>query len=291
MHWPRDLTDWPHRDLSQRFAGPVHRWHVQITPDIKPDLLLIHGAGGSTHSWRQLIAPLSRRWRVIVPDLPGHAFSTLGTRNRSGLPAMAQDLRKLASAQGWDPVAIVGHSAGAAIALELTRAGPWAGRPVVGINAALGPFAGLAGVVFPILAQVMAAAPFVPRLVARQVGQERQIARLIESTGSNLDPEGRALYRRLAADPDHISGTLRMMAQWDLEPLIAQFANHDSPVTLLAGERDMTVPSRISSEAAAVLPHAQAHILPKLGHLAHEEASDVLESWINRALSPKNGDF
>ncbi|KNG93726.1 alpha/beta fold hydrolase BchO [Pseudaestuariivita atlantica] len=283
MHWPRDLEGWPHREASTRIAGPVHRWHVQAScsPDTeKRDILLLHGAGASTHSWRHLFTLLSDRFRVKTLDLPGHGFTTLGARHRSGLTAMAEDVTSLCTAQEWRPATIIGHSAGAAVALEAARRGPLRGVPVIGLNAALGAFPGLAGVLFPMLAQVLAAAPLVPRLVARQVGQARQIARLIESTGSTLDPEGLELYRHLAADPDHVSGTLQMMAQWDLDPLLESLGEHPSDVTLFATEGDRSVPAITSVEAAKRLRQGQAILHPELGHLAHEEDAERVLGWI-----------
>ncbi|MGR3502079.1 alpha/beta fold hydrolase BchO [Pseudaestuariivita sp.] len=286
MHWPRDLEGWPHRDRSTRVSGPVHRWHVQTFDDAPraPELLLLHGAGGSTHSWAALAPLLAREWRLRIVDLPGHGFTTLGTRNRSGLQPMARDVAALVAAQGWQPKAIVGHSAGVAIALQMTLEGPLRGRPVIGINAALGPFPGLAGVIFPVLAQVMASAPFVPRLVSRQIGNDRQIARLIESTGSTLDAEGCALYRRLASNPDHIAGTLRMMAQWDLAPLLEALSAHPSRALLITGAQDSTVPPHVSDKAAAQMPDAEAVHLAGLGHLAHEEAPESVLATCAGAL-------
>lgn len=284
MHWGRDLKDWPHAAASRRLAGPVHRWHVQIMGQ-GPDLLLLHGAGGSTHSWRHQMAQLAKSWRVIALDLPGHGFTTLGLRNRSGLEAMAQDVAALCLSQSWQPCALVGHSAGTAVALRMTQTGAaFEGRPVIGVNAALGSFSGLAGLLFPMMAQVMAAAPFIPSLMSRRVGTDAQIARLIQATGSTLDAEGHRLYRRLASDTDHISGTLRMMAQWDLEPLRAELPHHPSRVRLFTGDRDATVPPIVSVEAADRMPHATADTLGALGHLAHEEAPDVVNPRLAQAL-------
>ncbi len=284
MHWGRDLKGWPHASASSRLPGPVHRWHVQVM-GTGPDLLLLHGAGGSTHSWRHQMATLAGSWRVIALDLPGHGFSTLGLHNRSGLEAMAQDVATLCAAQSWNPSAIVGHSAGAAVALRMTFDGALQGRPVVGLNAALGSFSGLAGLLFPMMAQVMAAAPFIPSLMARRVGTEAQIARLIQATGSVLDAEGHHLYRQLASDTDHISGTLRMMAQWDLEPLRADLPDHPSQVRLFTGDRDTTVPPIVSVEAASMMPRASADTLGTLGHLAHEEAPDLVNARLIEALT------
>lgn len=284
MHWGRDLKRWPHADLSSRLPGPVHRWHVQMAGQ-GADILLLHGAGGSTHSWRHQILPLAERYRVIALDLPGHGFSTLGLRNRSGLTAMAQDIQTLCQSQGWTPRAIIGHSAGAAIALQMTQDSAFRGVPVIGINAALGAFSGLAGLLFPMMAQVMAAAPFIPRLMARRVGTDAQIARLVTATGSQLDAEGHRLYRLLASNTDHISGTLRMMAQWDLAPLRDTLPEHPSPTLLLTGDRDTTVPPIVSVEAAGMMPDAVAEPLGNFGHLAHEEAPAEVNARLLDAIA------
>ncbi|WP_116070778.1 alpha/beta fold hydrolase [Asanoa ferruginea] len=38
-------------------------------------LLLVHGLGGSRHTWRHLISTLAQTHTVIAPDLPGHGDS------------------------------------------------------------------------------------------------------------------------------------------------------------------------------------------------------------------------
>ena len=64
---------------------------------------------------------------------------------------MAEDMAALLAAQDWAPQAIIGHSAGAALALRLAEILPQTPRAIVGLNAALGNFDGLAGVLFPSL--------------------------------------------------------------------------------------------------------------------------------------------
>lgn len=76
----------------------------------------------------------------------------MGARDRCGLEALNRDQSALILAQGWYPVAVVGHSAGAAIALRLAQLHPL--RAVVGLNSALGECDGLAGWLFPAMAQL-----------------------------------------------------------------------------------------------------------------------------------------
>lgn len=269
---------WPHRAASRRIRHGTTDWHVQVM-GAGPDLVLLHGAGASGHSWRKL-APLLGGYRLIVPDLPGHGFSQAGNRARLGLDGMADDLAALAGAQGWAPVALIGHSAGGALAFRLAEALPRPPAALVGINAALGPFEGLAGWLFPKLARAMAMSPMIAHVVARMSSSRARVEKLIQSTGSKLDNEGIELYRHLIARPEHVDGTLAMMAAWDLAPLIARLGQTVPPVLLVAAAGDAAVPPAVSRRAAALIPRVEFAEIGRYGHLVHEEAAGRVASLI-----------
>ena len=269
MDWATDGADWPNRAASRFLDVAPHRWHVQVAGE-GPTLLLLHGAGGATHSWRDLLPILARDYRVVAPDLTGHGFTRAGTRTRSGLRPMTEDLSRLMAAGGWVPDAIIGHSAGAALALALALDRP---VPVVAINAALRPFSGPAAWLFPAMAKVLALNPFVPGIFARMAGSERRARDLIGSTGSDLGDEGIRLYARAIGDRAHVDGALSMMAAWDVGPLTRRLPDLSAPVLFLVGEGDAAVPPRQSDEASAGMPDARVERLPG-GHLVHEERPD-----------------
>lgn len=279
MDWARDGADWPNRDASRFVEARPHRWHVQVAGQ-GPTILLLHGAGGATHSWRDLFPLLARRFHVVAPDLPGQGFTRAGGRSRLGLPTMAEDLWSLCAQEGWAPVAIVGHSAGGAIMLQMAltrgRDAPLAG--LIGINPALADFSGAAEWLFPLMARGLAATPFVPRLFSRISGSPARVTELLSSTGSRIDDRGRDLYLRLVRDPAHVEGVLGMMASWKTRGLASHLHRVDLPVVFIAGGRDGTVPPRVAADAARRIPRAEVVMLHDLGHLAHEEASyDVAE--------------
>ncbi len=269
-------ADWPFRAVSQTIACAPHRWHVQVVGS-GPTLLLLHGAGGATQSWRGLAPLLAERYRVVMPDLPGQGFTRPGRRDRFGLDAMAQDIALLCTQAGWQPAAVVGHSAGGALALRLAEMMPL--RAVIGINAALGPFDGLAGLLFPFLARALTVTPFVPSLFARLTGTTARVTSLLASTGSDIGPEGIEFYRRLVASPDHVEGTLAMMAQWRLDELLERFVTIAVPTLLIAATGDRTVPPVVSSRAARQLPGGSCQALPG-GHLVHEETPQAVAGMI-----------
>lgn len=290
MRWPPP-ADWPLKAISRQVYCRPHRWHVQETgpqetgkdKTAEDTVLLLHGAGGSTHSFRALIPLLARRCHVVAIDLPGQGFTQLGARHRSSLEATAEDILRLCAQEGWQPTALVGHSAGGALALRLSqRLLSPRGQPpiVVGINAALDNFKGLAGVLFPVLAKLLAAVPFTAKLFAHSSSAPGRIEALIRSTGSDIDAEGLSYYRRLIGDRDHADATLMMMAQWSLDDLLQELGAVRAHTLLITGDKDATVPPAVSERAAAKMPDARVVHLPDLGHLAHEQAPQQVAELI-----------
>ncbi len=289
---PTDMpADWPHRAASRIIACPPHRWHAQeIGPqdNAQPDaplIVLIHGAGGATHSFRDLMPLLARTYRCIAIDLPGQGFTRSGARNRLGLDGMSEDLAKLCADQGWQPDAIIGHSAGAAIALRLAELLPTPPKAIIGLNAALGAFDGVAGWLFPMMAKALALTPFVPQIFARLSGTEARVRQLLTSTGSDAGAEMIGLYRTLVARPAHVEGTLSMMAQWQLDALLARLPGLRVPVLLIAADNDRAVPARVSADAARRLPKAEYREINGFGHLLHEVQPALAAAEIGEFLA------
>ena len=269
--------DWPYREKTRRIAARPHNWSV-VDIGTGPCLLLLHGAGGAGHSFRNLIPLLSPTYRVIVPDLPGQGFTRSGARSRYGIDAMAEDMATLCKTLDIAPLAIIGHSAGAALALRLAPLlNP---KGIVGINAALGAFDGAAGVMFPLLARVLAVTPFIPHVVAKLWGNPATVTKLLTATGSPLDAAGQAQYLTLVRDAAHVDGTLGMMAQWRLDDLMRQLPTIATPTLLIASSGDLAVPARISRDAAHQMPAASYAELPDHGHLVHEEAPHAVADLI-----------
>lgn len=260
-----------------------HHWHVQEM-GAGPLVLLVHGAGGATQSWRHLMPKLAERFRCIAIDLPGQGFTKLGGLRRCGLDEMSEDIQSLCAQEGWHPETIIGHSAGAAIALRMAE--DISPRPnIIGINAALGNFKGLAGLLFPLMAKALAAVPGVAHMFTASTARPGSVARLIEGTGSTLSMNEQRYYRALVSDRTHVDATLSMMAQWKLDALLARLGRHPARTLLIAADHDKAVPPSTSERAAQTMPRADFAMLNDLGHLAHEEAADRVLIEIDKFLA------
>ncbi len=268
--WAR-AADWPNRATSRFVRGGGLTWHVQVAGD-GPVLLLLHGTGAATHSWRGMLAPLAAHFTVVAPDLPGHGFSRVPSGHALSLPGMAGDVAALLGTLGMTPALAVGHSAGAAILARMCLDGSIAPAGLVSLNGAFLPLAGAAGQVFAPLARLLVGLPLLPRLFAWRASDPRVVDRLLTGTGSRLDAAGVALYTRLVRNPGHAASALRMMASWDLPPLVRDLQHLATPLLLLAGAGDRAIPPADAARVAARVPGARVVTWPRLGHLAHEEA-------------------
>lgn len=283
--------DWPCASLSRIVEAGGVRWHVQRTGAGAggPTILLLHGAGASTHSWRGLLEVFGDEIDAVAVDLPGHGFSSALPAARSDSLGFARALGELVEAMELDCALIVGHSAGAAVAVRYVLDVAPVAVPVLAINGALVALGGFAGRWFAPAARVVAERGPLVRLIVHQARRRGAVARLLEGTGSRFTEADLALYRRLLLREAHVAGVMRMMANWDLPVLEPRLVELAAPMHLLDGDQDRTLREsyrrRVRSRLAAAGVLASDVALEGLGHLAHEEAPERVAREIARVLA------
>ena len=268
--WAREGRDWPNREASRFIRAGGLRWHVQMAGS-GPVLLLLHGTGAATHSWRDMFGPLSQHFTVVAPDLPGHGFTEQPAGAGMSLPGMARLVAALLNALGLKPEFAAGHSAGAAIAVQMCLDGAISPRAVIALNGAMIPYGGHASSLFAPLARLIARNPLMPFVFAWRAADQQVVEKLLASTGSAVDPVGLKFYARLARHSGHTGAALAMMGNWDLDLFLTRLPKFTGRLVLVVGENDRSIPASDAQKVQAVLPAAEIIKLPGLGHLAHEE--------------------
>lgn len=272
LDWRAWRDDWPLASSSRFVQAADVRWHVQQQGH-GPVMLLLHGTGASTHTWRDLLPLWAQNFTVVSVDLPGHAFTGEVASTAMTLPGMAQAVQALLHTLALKPAVIVGHSAGAAVGAEIVLRTQPVDKPLlVALNPAWLPMHGWAGWLFAPAAKLVTLNPLSGWLMAKQAARGDLVQRLLRGTGSRLAIEGVRWYQRLFSQPVHVRGVLTMMERWDVAAWSPQLAQLDSPVLILCGELDRTVDPRSTWPLSQRLPQAHHELLPGLGHLAHEEA-------------------
>jgi magnesium chelatase accessory protein len=281
--WEKDGRDWPNRTASRFVEAGGLNWHVQLMGQ-GPCLLLLHGTAAATHSWRDLAPLLAQHFTLIAPDLPGHGFTSSLPQARVSLAGFSEALRALLNKLQASPDLVLGHSAGAAIALRMALDGAITPRAIFSLNGALLPLGDEHAAFFTRAARLMVGLPFVSKLCAWRASKHEVAAKLLRDTGSEIGPRGVELYTRLFGYPGHIRAALTMMAQWQLRPLLRDLPRLVPALFLLVGSRDRAVPPMQARRIQAIQPAARIITLEGLGHLAHEEAPErivdaLLREW------------
>ena len=253
-------------------------------------IVLLHGTGGTLNTWNAVAPLLEDRFRLLALDLPGHGGTSFPGFEAMTCASMAASVGSAITAVGVLPSAVVGHSAGAAIMLQMAADGLLSREArLVGINAALEPLPEPArllmqGTVGGLLRSGIARS--VVRNVAR-VGP--MIELLLATTGSRLTKAQEEDYVSAFAGGTHAEAAYAMMANWDLLPLRRALASITQQSLFIVGANDPWVPPRVSREAAGAMPNASLRSIAHAGHLVHEECpADVAEliASMLRAAAP-----
>jgi pimeloyl-ACP methyl ester carboxylesterase len=86
------------------------------------DLLLVHGLGSHSHSWRLIAPALERERHLLMVDLPGHG-RTPAEEDSGTFTGQARSLAGFLRAEGMEGVDMVGTSLGGQLVLEMARRG------------------------------------------------------------------------------------------------------------------------------------------------------------------------
>ena len=272
---------WPYRSNSEFIKSENYNWHIQKFGSTGKKLLLIHGTGASSHSWYPLVENLNLDFEILCLDLPGHGFTRAFAKQNKQLVTIVDQISYLLRKLDFYPNIIIGHSAGAAVAYELAK--KIETEPsTVAINAAFGQFSGLAGLAFPYFAKLAASTTIPARFLNLLASKEEIVRKLLASTGSTIPEQQIKCYQYLFSNPDHVDGTLQLMADWDLGNFLDRLPEETSPIHFLVGDNDETVPPHISKSWDQLMPNSSLTKYRGLGHLLHEEDPSAVSSILKR---------
>jgi pimeloyl-ACP methyl ester carboxylesterase len=114
--WPHPYYELPDAFVEVSFASEDGRTqHHRVRHKVLgsgPPLVLVHGLMTSSYSWRYVIEPLARHYRVLVPDLIGAGATDKPLDLVYSLANVARFLSAYVRAVAGEPVYLVGNSLG-----------------------------------------------------------------------------------------------------------------------------------------------------------------------------------
>ena len=272
---------WPYSEYSKFLETDNFVWHYQLIGKTgHPIILLIHGAGASSHSWANLI-PKLQEFQILAVDLPGHRFSKIKKGIRPQHDIIVKDLVVLFDSIKIKPNVFVGHSIGAVIVLSLSNIYKGPLSSIVLINGALERFEGPAATIFPLMAKVFYASPLTKYWIRLFNSAETSLRKFLSISGSNLTSKNIDYYLQLMTDEDHVTGTLAFISSWNIGDVEKKLEKINVPTLFLAGMRDGIVNYKTSVRANKKSFNAKIKLFEGEGHLMHEVSSSKVAKEIS----------
>ena len=98
--------------------------HSSISGTGHRAVILVHGWTCDETSWESQVPALSRNYRTITLDLPGHGQSGSPADGELSMDLFARAIEAVRSETAADPVALVGHSMGTPVIIQYARLYP-----------------------------------------------------------------------------------------------------------------------------------------------------------------------
>jgi pimeloyl-ACP methyl ester carboxylesterase len=242
----------------------------------QPAVIFLHGAGLDHTIWQ----PQSRwfAWHgyaALAVDLPGHGLSE-GAPLRS-IGALAQWTDRLMEAAGLSEAALIGHSMGAAIALEVAARVPTRVKRI----ALLG-----AGAAIPVHPDLIASARDCP------VRAYRMMTAWAHSPGAKLGGHPVPGLWMAGGTQALFARNKRGVLHADLEACNAWRTGADAaakttcPALVIVAANDVMVPAAKGQELARLIAGSQCVALPDCGHMLLIEAPGAVLDALAAFFTP-----
>lgn len=235
--------------------------------------ILLHGFGASTYTWHKIESGLAVKGRVIEFDRPAFGLTdrplSWGQFNPYTPEAQVDLTIGLMDKLGIKKAVLIGHSAGAVVALNTAIEYPYRVSSLVIIDPAVKQ-TGIPAWAMVVL-QIRQIDRFGP-LIARSVGDNFQsLLRSLWYDPSKLTQEDYSAYQK-PLKIDNWDKALWNLTKYtySLEP---EKHLHEllMPVVVINGDSDPLVDKNDSENIASKIKNAKFEIVEKSGHLPHEE--------------------
>ena len=255
-----------------------------------PPLLLIHGASSNLEAMRRPLGELlAQRHRVLLVDRPGHGWS-LRDRAEDSTPAIqAHMLNEALGRVGIGRVILVVHSWSGALGLRMALDFPDRVAGLVMLAPVAYPWRGGVGrynsaVTTPVVGPLLAHTITFPLGLALMAPGARTVFAPQEMPDDFVERTATALLLRprefLANARDLVTLKQAVVEQ------APRYGEIKVPVTIVSGEADGTVSTRIHSRPLAqAIPHTRLIVLPELGHMVQNAAPDLVASEVERMVA------
>lgn len=283
--------------LLQIHDVPVGRHRIStLTMGSGPDVVLLHGLGGTRASLFETAAELSRRYRVHAPDLPGFGSSCKPMLGSYNARWYAQIMLGWMDELGIGSANVVGNSMGGRVAIELGLQAP---QRVAALGLLCPAVAWVKRGLHPIVRLLRPEFGFLPHGFSRStvasqfwsIFYDRDV--LDPAVGELMVDEFRRIYHSPGARYAFLASArnIYLEAPFGRGGFYPRLARLEPPALFVWGGHDRLVPPAFARHVGQWLPQAEQVTIENCGHVPQvecpEETNRLLTQFFARAALPQ----
>lgn len=243
--------------------------HVRVTGKGQP-LIMLHGFGASSYSFSKIIPELSKYFTIYAFDLKGFGDSPKPDDHRYSVYDQALLVDQYLKKHHLDKVILLGHSYGGGVALSLALMDPKRFAKLVLIDSAsydqqLPKL--IRWLQIPVLGKLgfylIPATVEVKESYKYAFYDNRKIPEdIVKEYARNLyKPNARKVYLQ----------TVENLIPEDIEKISRRYRTIQIPTLIVWGANDIVIRKEKAYRLHRDIPHSQLKIIPRCGHIPHEE--------------------
>ncbi len=237
-------------------------------------IVLVHGFGASSFSWRDNLRPIADAgYTVYAPDMRGFGLSDKNWDGDMSHAAQADRLAAFLDAAGIDRAVLAGNSMGGNIIAHFALKYPQRVRGLIFVDAAIYTGAPNAPLVSTLL-QFPPIRRWGQHAVRFLLADDTRNADTIKSAWydpARVTRDVLSGYRRALYTPDWDLGLLAMSRESGQNDLSGRLGEITAPTLIIWGEHDTWINPANGPRLQQAIAGAELRIIPRAGHVPHEE--------------------
>ncbi|MBI9074534.1 MAG: alpha/beta hydrolase [Desulfatibacillum sp.] len=270
---PGVIPDATYHDNYQTMDGV--RFHYEEYKGDGPVILLIHGFGSSTYTWREVIPPLSNRgFHVIALDMRGFGWSDKPLDGDYTPHALMEDVNAFLEAKGLSRVVYAGNSLGGFVGAMLALEHPDKVKKLILVDAAGEPTDTHPGVI--------------------KLAKWEHAAEAMKATAGSWiirqNLESAAYDKKVVTKERVLAYFERMQTVGAIDAMVSLAQNTDffslysfatclpnitAPTLIIWGENDTWIPLECAHKYNQDIPDSTLVVIPECGHIPQEEKPEL----------------
>lgn len=237
-------------------------------------VLLIHGFGSSTYTWKNILPSLARKHRVIAVDMKGFGQSDKPYDEHYSAFDQAELMAELIETEDLRDLTIVGHSFGGGVALALAL------QADDRLKGRISKLVLIDSIAYPQKVPVffkLLAVPGLSHLSVRMVPASLQVSvalKLAYYDESKITDETLEAYTaplKTAAGKNAVIHSARQIVPPDLDQIASRYGTIQLPTLIMWCDHDKIVPMDIGLKLRRTIPNSDFQLVKSCGHIPQEE--------------------